>query len=231
MSAGAATSAATSDAARPAADGEPAVARLLHALAVRAIDAGSGGHAAVGVASVLHGEGATTIACALATCATTMLGLRAVLVDANLRSPALRRLFALAPGPGLTDVLAGRAPLETALRAPTAFGGRLFVLPAGETPSADPRAFSGAAVPDLIAGLQAYAEMVVFDVAPLGPYPDAKLLSRHLDGNVVVLRAERSRWEDGEQAAQDLRDCGANLLGAVLNRYNSRIPPVLQRLL
>jgi succinoglycan biosynthesis transport protein ExoP len=209
-------------------------AALLHALAIRAIDAGSGGLTAVGLTSVVHGEGATTIACGLAACVATTLGQRVVLVDANLRRPVLRKTFALEPGPGLADVLGGRALLESALRAPAAgppADGRLLVLPASQVKSDNPAMLTGAAMRDLIAELHGYAEVLVFDTAPLQLYPDTTLLARHLDGVVVVLRAERAKWDESEQAVQSLRDSGANVIGAVLNRQKAYIPRLLDRLL
>ena len=209
-------------------------AALLHKLAIRAINAGSGGLTEVGFASVVHGEGATTIACGVAACVAATLGQRVVLIEANLRSPALRRVFALAPGPGLADVLGGGAALESALRAPTAGppgDGRLLILPASQAHADNPAILAGPAMRDLIAELHGYAEVLVFDTAPLQLYPDTTLLSRHLDGVVVVLEAERAKWDASEQAVQALRDSGASVLGAVLNRQKSYIPRLLDRLL
>jgi succinoglycan biosynthesis transport protein ExoP len=209
-------------------------AALLHALAIRAIDAGSGGLTAVGLTSVVHGEGATTIACGLSACVATTLGQRVVLVDANLRSPMLRTAFALEPGPGLADVLGGGISLESALRAPAAGplgDGRLLVLPASQANPDNPALLSGPAMRDLIAELHGYAEVLVFDTAPVQLYPDTTMLARHLDGVVVVLRSEHAKWDDSEQAVQALRDSGANVLGAVLNRQKAYIPRLLDRLL
>ena len=206
---------------------------LMHTLAVRAMDAGAGGQAAVGLASVMHGEGATTIACSLAACVATTLQQRVVLVDANQRTPALRGVFGIQESPGLGDVLSGSVPLESALCVPAAGpagAGRLLILPAsaGQT---IPMGQMGSVMRELVAALHGYAELLVFDTAPLEPYPDSTLLARHLDGVVVVLQAERATWDRSETAVQALRDGGAQVLGAVLNRRRSYLPRVLDRLL
>jgi Mrp family chromosome partitioning ATPase len=212
----------------------PAVDSLLmHSLAVHAMDAGTGGRAAVGIASVLHGEGATTIACSMAACVAKTLGQRVVLVDANQRSPALREVFGLPPGPGLGDVLRGNVPLEKALCLPAAGPsgeGRLLVMPA----SVDLRIPMGqmaGIMHELTAALLSYAELLVFDLAPLNPYPDSALLGRHLDGVVVVLQAERAKWDTSDAAIQSLRDGGAKTLGAVLNRRRNYLPRFLEQML
>jgi Mrp family chromosome partitioning ATPase len=206
---------------------------LMHSLAVHALDAGVGGRAAVGIASVLHGEGATTIAASMAACVAKTLGQRVVLVDANQRSPALRTVFGLPPGPGLGDVLRGTVPLEEALCLPAAGPqgeGRLLVMPA----SAEARIPMGqmaGIMHELTAALLSYAELLVFDLAPLNPYPDSALLARHLDGIIVVLQAERAKWDTSDAAVQSLRDGGAKLLGSVLNRRRKYLPSFLDRLL
>jgi Mrp family chromosome partitioning ATPase len=212
----------------------PAIgSQLLHSLAVHAMDAGAGGRASVGIASVMHGEGATTIACSLAACVAKSLGQRVVLVDANQRSPALRQVFGLHPGPGLGDVLRGTVPLEEALFLPadgSTGEGRLLVMPA----SAEARIPMGqmaGIMHELTAALLSYAELLVFDLAPLNPYPDSAMLARHLDGTVVVLQAERAKWDASDAAVQSLRDGGASLLGAVLNRRRSYLPGFLDRVL
>lgn len=206
---------------------------LLHSLAVHAMDAGAGGQASVGIASVLHGEGATTIAASMASCVAQTLGQRVVLVDANQRSPALRDVFGLRPGPGLGDVLRGAVPLEDALSLPTAGpagDGRLLVMPAAAEQRIAVGQMAGI-MHDLIAALHSYAECVVFDLAPLNPYPDSALLARHLDGIVVVLQSERANRDAGEAAVQSLRDGRAHVLGAVLNRRRAYLPRFLDRMI
>jgi Mrp family chromosome partitioning ATPase len=205
----------------------------MHALAVQALDAGAGGQASVGIAAVMHGEGATTIACNLASCVARTLGQRVLIVDANQRSHALRQVFGLEPGPGLGDVLRGDTPLEEALHPPAAGppgDGRLLVLPAsGE--QLIPMAQMAGIMPELIAALLGYADVLVFDMAPLQPYPDSALLSRQLDGVAVVLQAGRTKSDASEAAVQSLLDGGARVLGAVLNRRRNYLPGFLDRLL
>ena len=156
-----------------------------------------------------------------------------MLVDANQRTPALRSVFGIPQGPGLGDVLSGSVPLESALSVPSAGpagAGRLLVLSASAGQSI-PMGQLGSVMGELLAALHGYAELLIFDTAPVEPYPDSTLLSRYLDGFVVVLQAERATWEKSEAAVQALRDGGAQVLGAVLNRRKSYLPRVLDRLL
>jgi Mrp family chromosome partitioning ATPase len=199
-------------------------------LARRCLKVGRDGLASVGVASLHHGDGATTIARSLAACLATSFGKRVVLVEANLRSPSLRAAYRLAEGPGLSDVLAGSARLEDTLRAVRGFG-RLLVLPASTLPAGNPAALPGPALHAAMTNMFAYADMLVFDLAPILPYPDTGLLCGSLDGVVLVLNAGRSRQSDSRRGVKALRDEGVPVLGAVLNRERSFIPRLVERML
>ena len=88
-------------------------------------------HRLVVVTSALAGEGSTTTACNLAL-ALADAGYRVLLVDLNLRRPRVGRYMELQPGPGVANVLAGRAPMQHAVR--RWIVGGLDVLPAGPVP-------------------------------------------------------------------------------------------------
>ncbi len=193
-------------------------ARLMRDLAAGALAAGSHGLTKVGVAALRHGDGATTIARSLAECLAEQHGQRVVLVEANHRSPSLRRICGLPPGPGLPDVLAGRASLESALRA-SATVRRLLFLPASENRAA---IAPGRALRDTVAELFLYADALVFDLAPVLPYADTALLAPEFDGTALVLRAGRTSRQDASAALQTLNQAGVKLLGAVLNRDRQR---------
>jgi Mrp family chromosome partitioning ATPase len=198
-------------------------------LARRCLKAGRDGLAAVGVAALHHGDGASTIARSVAACLATSFGKRVVLVEANLRSPCLRQTYRLAQGPGLSDVLAGSAALEDSLLSARGFG-KLLVLPASTLPAGNPAALRGPVLRAAMTRMFAYADILVFDLAPVLPYPDTGLLCGSLDGVVLVLRAGQSRQSDSRRGLKALRDEGVPVLGAVLNREKSFIPRLVERM-
>ena len=191
--------------------------QLMRDLATRAMAAGGGGLTKVGVASVQHGEGATTISRSLAVCLAEDFGQRVVLIEANHRSPCLRAMCGLPPGAGLSDVLSGAASLEATLRMSRA-AGKMLVLPASEAPGTHVATLNGPSLRDLMAELFFYADALIFDLAPLLPYPDAHVLGRALDGIAVVMRAGKSTHAECTQAVGGLQGAGVPVLGAVLNR-------------
>ena len=198
--------------------------QLMRDLATRALSAGGGGLTKIGVASVQHGEGATTISRSLAVCLAESFGQRVVLVEANQRSPCLRSICGLSPGAGLSDVLSGAASLEATLRMSRA-AGKMLVLPASATQETNVANLPGPSLRDLMAELFFYADALVFDLAPLLPYPDTALIGRALDGVAVVMRAGKSTRAECAHAVEGLQGAGVPVLGAVLNREKKSFLP------
>jgi capsular exopolysaccharide synthesis family protein len=138
---------------------------------------------------------------------------RVAVVDANLRHPTLHRLFGLPNGPGLSDVLAGRLPLDEALVSLEAHN--LTVLPAG-TPTAHPAESLGTlAMRRTMDTLRSRFDAVVMDAPAATPLADVGILTPLTDCIVLVVRA-------GMTAKPAVHDSigaldGSKLLGLVLN--------------
>jgi receptor protein-tyrosine kinase len=145
------------------------------------------------VTSAVRAEGRTTVACNLAL-ALAQSGRRVVLVDLDLRRPAVARLFDLHDEPGMADVLLRGLPLGAAtipieLPASGRMSGRLTVVPAGHTGD-DPAGLVGA--PSLVTALEELrkqADVVVIDTPPLLPVGDGRVLSARVHAALVVARA------------------------------------------
>ena len=186
----------------------------LRHLATRALAAGQGGVTAVGVAGLQHGDGATTVARGLAVCLAGAFGKRVVLVEANQRSPSLRRLLGLANGPGLADVLDRRASLGGALQAAGEHR-QVLVLPASIRQLGG---VTAAGLRELLVALLEYVDAAVVDLAPAVPYRDTGAVSAALDGVALVMRGGHSTVQDGRAGTAAIRGGDGRVLGAVLNR-------------
>ncbi len=187
-------------------------AELRH-LATRALAAGQGGVAAVGVAGLQHGDGATTVAHGLAVCLASAFAKRVVLVEANQRSPSLRRRLGLADGPGLADVLARRAPLGSVLQA-TGEHRQLLVLPASIR---ELGGVTAAGLRELLRALLDHVDAAVVDLAPAVPYRDTGAVCSALDGVALVMRSGHATVQDGRAAIAAIGGGEGRVLGAVLN--------------
>lgn len=169
----------------------------------------------VAVTSSLSAEGKSTVAANLAvTLAET--GARVLLVDADLRRPAVADVLGIEGGVGLTTVLAGQAEVDDVVQDWGSAG--LRVLPSGAVPPNPAELLSSPAMRRLVAELRARYDHVVVDTTPVLPVADASVLSRVVDGVVVVANTRRVRRRQLVQGLGDLAQVSAPVLGVVLNQ-------------
>lgn len=185
------------------------------------------------VTSAEPNEGKSTTASNLAV-AMARAGRHVVLLDLDLRKPALARLFGIdADAPGVTNVALGQTRLESALNrieldasgdstgAPNTFQraspspGSLRVLSSGPLPP-DPGEFaSSASLARLLASASAIADIVLLDSPPTIAVGDALSLTRHVDGVLVVSRLETTSRKHLEHLSELLGSCPAPVIGVV----------------
>jgi succinoglycan biosynthesis transport protein ExoP len=174
---------------------------------------GDGRGRSVLVTSAVPDEGKTTTAISLARLAASE-GLKVVLIDGDLRHPSVLGRLGLASGPGLQEILAGKATLEQALRTDPRSG--LQILPgsaAGRTALASQ---SGERLRQVVHSLCRDVDLVVLDAAPVLAVADTKLLARSVDRVLLLARWGKTSDRLVGRAAVELREVGAPLAGAVL---------------
>lgn len=176
---------------------------------------GPGRRPCVLITSAGPAEGKTTLAAQLAgRCAHA--GLNTLLIDADLRRPALGALLQVPEGPGLAEVLTGEVAPEEAIVVVNQ-GGGFYLLPAGGDGLDPGRLLQGERLGPLLARLKAAFDTVLIDVPPVLPVPDALLVGRWTDGAVLAVRHDTSRLPLVDRARGRLAAIGIPVLGAVVN--------------
>jgi len=183
----------------------------------------------IGLVGCTGGEGATTVAAALAVELAAARRDRVLLVDAHSARPAAHRLFGVRPGPGLAEAVQDGVRLRDLVQ-PTAVP-HLSVLAAGvwfDQPD-------GPGPAGLIEALDEEFAVTVWDLPPAAATrsaatPPAIDFAASLDGLVLVVEAERTPLEAAERAAATLGARG-RLLGAVLNKRPAHTPDWITRVL
>jgi capsular exopolysaccharide synthesis family protein len=167
------------------------------------------------ITSSIGGEGKTTLAAQLAArCGHA--GMSTLLIDADLRRSTLCSLLDIPEGPGLSDALVSDEPSPTELVVPVQ-GGTFHLLPAG-TPVADTsRTLQDRKLGLLIARFRQLYDLVIIDSPPVLPVPDALILGRWVDGAVIAVRYDISRFPQVERARRQLDGAGIPVLGTVIN--------------
>jgi polysaccharide biosynthesis transport protein len=179
------------------------------------LNALSGGQSKViMVSSAGAGEGKTTLASQLAL-SLARAGYRTLLIDGDVRRPAIHRMFGRSQSPGLTDVLRKTHPLQHIIRkSPLP---NLLVMPAGQCNPHEAVSLLQLRLGSLLRKCKPYFDVILIDTPPLMNLPDAMVIGRHADGTVLSLMNEVSTLPAAQAACARLRTLNIPLLGAVLN--------------
>ena len=170
----------------------------------------------IAVSSAAAGEGKTITAINLAGALARGSDARVLLIDADLRRPAVGRALGLLDPHvnGLADVIGDTVELNRATRHIEPFS--LWVIPAGDPRAQIHRVLRSPRLEQLLAEARKTFDYIVIDTPPLLPVFDSALLSRIVDGVLVVVAANQTpRKLLGE--ALNLVD-PAKVIGIVYNR-------------
>lgn len=137
-----------------------------------------------------------------------------VLIDADLRRPALEGSIGVDGSLGLSQVLAGSTTLDRALQKTDQAG--LFVLPAGQIPPNPSELLGSQKMAELVTTLSREL-FVILDAPPLLPVTDAALLSRVASGVLLIVRAGKTRTDELDVALENVARAGGKTVGIVLN--------------
>jgi len=100
--------------------------------------------------------------------------------------------------------------------------GQLQVLPAGPIPPNSAELLGSDSLKQLLESLKETADLVIIDTPPLLPASDAAVLSRVVDGTLVVVDAKRTRRRQLADSLEILALAGGKVVGIVLNKSMSR---------
>ena len=166
------------------------------------------------------GEGKTAMALSFAVSA-ARAGQRVLLLDADLRSPALSRSFDFEHRLGLVDMLIG---LVGADETTVALGGGLAIMPSGRRTAVAPDLFASGRMALYVQHVRGAYDLVVVDAAPCGIVVDARVLAELADRIVFVVGWRRTACE---VVARNLQVLGHadKLAGIVLNKVDERRMP------
>jgi capsular exopolysaccharide synthesis family protein len=149
-------------------------------------------------------------------------GVPVVIVDADLRRPGVSRALALPEdGAGLSSLLSGAHSLDEVLRQFEAVP-NLWVLPSGPEAPNPADLFASPTMENLMHQLRGRFDHLVVDTAPLLLVTDATILSRLVDGVVLVVESGVTARRALVRAHKILESAGGRILGTVLNKWDAR---------
>ena len=168
------------------------------------------------VTSALPGEGKSFSSINLAMSIAAELDHTVMLVDADVARPSVLRMLGLPPGPGLLDLLEGKADMASVLLRTNV--DKLTLLPSG---SPHPRAtelLASDAMSHLLDDMATrYPDrIIIFDSPPLLLTTEARVLATHMGQIVMVVHADRTLQSTVKQALATIENCPLKMV--VLNK-------------
>lgn len=165
------------------------------------------------VSSATAGEGKTTLASNLAW-SLASAGNRTVLVDFDLRRPAIHRVLGLELQPGIYDVLRDPQMLDSSLQQTQV--PNLTFLAAGWCDSKGISGLTTSSMKVLFDNLRSRFDFVVVDGSPILPVVDTRLIAQHVDAVVLSVLSDVSRVWQVRRACQLLESFAIPICGVVV---------------
>ncbi len=169
------------------------------------------------IASPGPGDGKTLTALNLALTFCQKQDTRVLLVEGDLRKPAISSLMKLEPGRGLSDYLSEEAALEEIIR-PTCVP-RFHLLASGRMVNNPTDLLHSPRLATLMETARHHFDWVVLDGPPTNPVADYELLAAHSDGILLVVRPFHTSRDLLRLTTESLQD--KKVLGVVLNASTS----------
>ena len=189
-------------------------------LSILLSDTSKGTHSYV-VSSPSAGEGKTTITSNLGV-ALSKSRVRVVLIDGDLRRPALHRAFGIENTFGLRDILRGTVDLQSIptqiLTTRTAMP-NISVIPAGEGEEDIVELLHSSLFGDLLTRLEQDFDIILIDTPPVLHMADARIMAGQVNGAILVCRAGETTREEASDARNRFEQDGIRLVGSILNRF------------
>jgi polysaccharide biosynthesis transport protein len=169
--------------------------------------------------SGIHGEGKTVTVVNTAAVLAQM-GVRVLVIDADLRCSACHTVLGIENKAGLTEILAGRWEPSDVIR-PTV-SEHLFILSSGSVPRNPAELVGSKQMRAILVSLQEQYDYILIDSPPVMLASDAMLLATMVDGVVLVANAQRTPKQVVRAARARLACARTKILGVVLNQLNIR---------
>ena len=171
------------------------------------------------ITSAGMGEGKTLTALNLGWLLAQTEGVRALVIDSDLRQPCATEYLAINAPRGLSEVLGGELSLRESIVRLDPAG--LYLMPGGKARDDVAELLSGPTFAKVIAEVRRMFDFIIIDAPPLGIFTDANVLINRADAALMVVRAGKTRYAMVDKLLEQLPR--ERMLGVVLNRADEQL--------
>ena len=149
----------------------------------------------------------------------TQAGKSVLLIDCDMRNPTVHKNFNLSNKVGLSSCISMGTAVADAVQATGIEG--LDALTAGVIPPNPSELLGSEQMKNLLKRAKEQYDYVLIDTPPVMPVTDALIVSRFVDGMILVIASAEVKVEMARDVKNQLVNAGANILGVVLNKVRS----------
>lgn len=146
-------------------------------------------------------------------------GLKTLLIDGDMRKPSIAQKLDMKLEPGLSNLLI-QNDLEGVIHEGVLHP-NLSVMTAGSIPPTPSELIGSEAMDALLKKLSKEYQYIVVDLPPVLMVADPLIISKYLDGVVIVLRHRQTRHSDIKETVRQLKFVQAKIFGFVYNEYST----------
>lgn len=154
----------------------------------------------------------------------TQAGYKVLLIDADMRRGRQHHVFKLNQAPGLSNYLSSRDDLgrykdydireccqKTHIE-------NLYVMTLGNYPENPAELLLTNKMGKCIESVSDEFDIVLIDASPSTMVTDSVILSRLVDGTLIVVEQNKSKMDDLKKISKEIKNVGGNIIGVVLNK-------------
>lgn len=141
-------------------------------------------------------------------------GNKVLLVDADMRRPSLAKNVDVPMVPGLSNCLVDKVEgtIHTGI-----LHDNLSIMCSGDIPPNPSELIGSEKMKSFVAEMREKYDYVIFDLPPVNAVSDPLIMSKNIDGMILVVRHAHTRHRDVSEAVRQFDLVGAKILGFVYN--------------
>jgi polysaccharide biosynthesis transport protein len=181
-------------------------------------DIRSGKLKTLGMTSAMQGDGKSTVTSNFAV-SISQVGLRVLVIDADLRRPSQHRYFSVDITGGITDILEGRLNWKDSVKKTEAEN--VSIITAGSSTSVPAELLQSADFDKMLEEAANEYDVILIDLPPVLAVSDPLIVAPKIGGLVVVVRAATARKDEVLNMIRRLKSANGEVVGCVLNVFGS----------
>ncbi|NWF89176.1 MAG: polysaccharide biosynthesis tyrosine autokinase [Ignavibacteriaceae bacterium] len=145
---------------------------------------------------------------------------KTLLIDADLRKPRLHNVFKRDKEPGLINFLYGEVPFEKVVTETTTKN--LYLVTAGSIVGNPSEVLDSDYMDNMIKKVREEYDYVIIDSPPIVAVTDAEILSRKVDGTILVVSSGKTEKNLLDLGLKLIKSDNSFLIGVVLNNFSQK---------